>query len=301
MARWPGQISLEAIQESFREVWGALQPFLSGSPDLKGRRFSNAGDAIQPHEFLTLGQGDIRYEAKKPPELPGLPEPEVDEKAVRIDAYANRGGAYVFPNTIFEASDRNYVAWVSDGVNWIYAYGIHQRTQSQLAALAATLGTSDAGYLVNVTDFGWVLQWTGSAWAFGAGQTGGGFIQGFSAAPLAGAWQVCDGTATTFLKADGTTGNFTTPNLTGHYVKLNNAGYTGTVVAGGVSGATSAGTPTGTIGNNSASQEVQSGTGITVAANPHTHTFTGDLMGTHTHTPGTLELARTELIPYFRR
>jgi hypothetical protein len=172
--------------------------------DLKGQRFLNASDAVSQREFLTLGQGDGRYVlSNRLASLLAKNEPDV--RAVRIGTYALRGLAAYHRYTIFEASDRNYVAWASDGASWLYSYGIQSRTQAQLAALAATLGTADAGYLVWVTDYEHVLRWSGTVWTFGPGDAGGGYVAYFLAAPNGNGWVLVNGTATTILKADGTT------------------------------------------------------------------------------------------------
>lgn len=309
--RTPLQFTLPEIQQSFRDVWAALDTFLTGNRDLDGRKFTNVGDAAGQQEWITLGQGDRRYEPLKPAETSRPKQTGI--KPVRIGLYADRGPAWAFRYTIFEASDRNYVAWASDGANWIYAYGIHSRTQSQLSALAATLGTNDVGYLVWVTDFGHLLRWTGSAWEFGPGEIGGRYIQGFVGTPGGPGtyWQICDGTASSFLNADGTTTNFTTPNLTVHYLKFKNTGYTASPGKAGTTDNEAGHThtvdpPLSTTGTPSATTVVASGTGATVASDVHTHNldiapFTSGAGSAHNHGPGTLDLDRTELIPYFRR
>lgn len=207
MSRVPATLTLPEVQQSFRETWQTIERTEPRNVDLKGQRFSNASDAVSKREFLTLGQGDGRYVLSTQVQtILESWESTLDvTRPVRINTYANRGAAETHRYTIFEASDRNYVAWVSTGSAWIYAYGIHSRTQSQLATLAATLGTNDAGYLVWVTDYEHLLRWSGSAWTFGPGDAGGGYIAFFLAAPNGNGWVLVDGTATTILKSDGTT------------------------------------------------------------------------------------------------
>jgi hypothetical protein len=82
-------------------------------------------------------------------------------------------------------------------------------TQAQLAGIGPTL---PPGSLVEVTDYAHILRWTGSAWAWGPGEQGSGMLVPFAAAPTGGGWHACDGTAVTYLKADGTTGTVTVPN-----------------------------------------------------------------------------------------
>lgn len=100
-----------------------------------------------------------------------------------------------------------------------------QYAQADIAALGGRLTRADAGRLVWVTDFRHLLRWTGSAFEFADGDGPGGYIQGFAVDPdPTTGWVLCDGAATTYLKKDGTTGNYTTPDLigagAGAYLKL---------------------------------------------------------------------------------
>lgn len=68
-------------------------------------------------------------------------------------------------NLLWQESDRGTVAYlynVTTGT-WVYFEGMYNRTSAQLAALAATLGANDTGYLVNVTDLGEIQRWNGTA------------------------------------------------------------------------------------------------------------------------------------------
>ena len=257
-----------------------------------------------------------------------------------------------YVNATLIETDRNNLIYHSDGVTWNYVSGTYSRTQAQLAALLATLTVSDTGLLVFVSDFYHVLQFNGTVFTWGPGETGAHEIAGMPVAPSFG-YALCDGSATTYLNSDGTVTAFTTPNLIGHYLKFNNAAYTPIAVASGASGATGAGTPAGTVsqptftgtalGNHQHELPMQLfsayvtrfldpavfGTGASRAAaceaatGPSTSaavvalssavsagtpagtvsqpTFSGTALSTHTHAPGTLELLRTELLPYFRR
>ena len=187
-------------------------------------------------------------------------------------------------------------------------------TQANLSTLASTFGPGNSGQLVYVTDYNHQLRWNGSGFDWGPGEDGSGYILPFlnDPSPTTG-WQLCDGSATTKLNSDGTTSPVVVPNYgTPSYLKLGSgAPVAGPTAPSGVSGATSAGTPSGTnsapaTGNNSANVVVAAGVGTTVAADPHTHTttapvFTGNALGTHTHTPGSIELERTQLRAWYRR
>ena len=164
------------------------------------------------------------------------------------------------------------------GAAWVLQSGRLYRLQSEIAALVALLGSNDYGLELYVEDFAHMLFWEGTTFVFGVGEDGANPIVGLPAAPaIATAWQLCDGTATTFLNGDGTTSAFTTQNLTGQYLKFNNAGYTGTKAAGGDTGA-----PTATT-------LILSAGAVSVPT------------AAAVYPPGTIDLARTELLPYFRR
>jgi hypothetical protein len=213
--RIPISLTLSEVQSAFRDAAIEIDRFTKGNPDLHGRKYQNVGEATEDDQWVTRGQGDARW--LKIEDLPAQ-EAAPSITAVRIDTFALRGPAAMFPNTIFEASDRNYQAWVSTGQKWLYAYGVYQRTQSQLSALAATLGTDDTGLEVWVTDYEHHLKWTGSAWVFAPGDPGSGWVaigKPAGTAPNGGVWGLCDGTAYNVLNADGTTTSLTTQNLTG--------------------------------------------------------------------------------------
>lgn len=198
--------------------------------------------------------------------------------------------------------------------------------QSGLAALALTLNVTNTGLLVEVTDYRHVLRWTGTVWTWGPGEDGRHDIVGLPVDPDdTTGWQLCDGTTVAYLKGDGTTGSFATPDLTS---AANKAAYPkwGSPVSGpnaavaptftGASGSTSAvsaGTPSGTVNINTTATTavtVLSAGAVQVAAQGHTHvvSFTGSALGTHSHTvtpSGTIsadgEPRNYELRPWFRR
>ena len=100
-----------------------------------------------------------------------------------------------------------------------------QSTQANLATLAATLGPSNVGLLVWVTDYNHVLEWTGTAYQWGPGENGSAFFQGFAVAPSGNGWHVCNGAFVNYLKSDGTLGGAVLPNIYGQnaYMKYGTA------------------------------------------------------------------------------
>lgn len=209
-------------------------------------------------------------------------------------------------------------------------------------ALAAqpTLGPADAGYLAFVTDYGHFVRWTGTVWQFAPGDVGNGFFRPFAITPQEVGWQLCDGTATTYLVVGGatlTTAAFTTPALTTSpaYLKTG-AAYTGAAVAKsgstgtgttgtgttgtGTTGTGTTGAPTAgvAIGHTTTPTIVQSGTGVTVSG-----FLTGNVIddGVQTHpipglsvpglsvpglsvpalAVGTIDVEHLVVLPYFRR
>ena len=236
--------------------------------------------------------------------------------AVIQDTRANRS---IYPAAqfdgwrYFETDSNSTLVYRSTGGVWTYAGGTYSDV---LASILTGLTTADAKLLFEVTDYDHVLQWTGSAWTWGPGELGSGYVQAFGRAPNsagASAWQVCDGSTVAVLNADGTTTNVAVPNYsTAAYLKL--------ISAAATIGPTAA---SGTVGNTTATN-IANSTGITVDAhatdenaelgagnfafpeaadaahvvNDPTHNHT---QNAHNHAPGTLELRNTELLAYYRR
>lgn len=254
------------------------------------------------------------------------------------DTFANRPTVTDVGGTnsvgyFFYSTDRTHT-WRSDGTSWIVAPQFSAEMRGTLSPdqKPGGFGANDTGFLFYSTDFNHTFRWDGAAWVLASGEMPPGFIGGFAIDPGTG-WQLCDGTATTRSTSAGATAAVTVPNYAGgnaSYVKFTTVLNAGPVAASGATagesahthgGGTlntssdSAGTPTGTNGNNSATQVVTSGVGVTVAAEPHAHVFTGNAMAvhahasisgntgagtSHTHGPGTLEPQRAELVAYYR-
>jgi hypothetical protein len=239
-----------------------------------------------------------------------------------VDLFANRP-ADLGANDAgfsFRASDTT-ISYRWSGTAWIYVAGVYTRTQAQLAALIATLAAGDVGLRIYVSDFHhvlWCTAATTTSWApeddLRAGE--GPILREIDPSPVAG-WQLYDGTAgVLYLKADGTTGTVTLPDLVSAankaaYAKAGSpnggpnaavpptvgaAAATDTAVTGITNPANTGSTTPGPTGLPSATQNFT--TGITAAASSththteaaHTHTVANPTDPGHFHTLSTLVL-----------
>lgn len=165
---------------------------------------------------------------------------------------------------------------------WFYAGGTMRST---LAGLPAGLGANDVGFLFHATDYERVWRWTGAAWTRAEGQLPTLCRVLVPVAPGGFGWKLLDGLGNpfTYTLDNATTATVTIQDARGYYAKMA-AAFTGNQVAAvapGLSGNTASGAAV--IGTPSATQGVQSGGGVTVAAFDHNHTDSG-----HTHAVGTL-------------
>jgi hypothetical protein len=175
---------------------------------------------------------------------------------------------------------------------WRYESGTYRTT---LANKPTTLTAKDAGFLFHSTDYLRTWRWTGTAWTYADGQKEAHEIIVYPGAVPAG-YALCDGSAVTVTLSDATTTSFTTPDLTGQYLK--GGTYTGSVVSAVAPGLTgsidSAGAHThsvsvsGTTGSSSVNATVDLGAATDAALDSHTHSVTAtgstDSQGSHTHT-----------------
>lgn len=197
------------------------------------------------------------------------------------------------------------VAYSIASGKWQYATGTYSVSQ---ASLPADLLTSDNGFEANVIGaFQHTLTWSGASaiWTWGPGESGSGYVQSFAIdpSPTTG-WKLCDGSATSYLKSDGTTASYTTPDIVGNpaYLKLGSP-YTGTInppVAPLITGTTDA-AATGDDVSVSVGSAGSTGPPVAVVNGvsflPATHTH--GLSGTTVDTNG--EPQNIILRPWFRR
>jgi hypothetical protein len=150
--------------------------------------------------------------------------------------------------------------------------------QATLPTDLNTLGDSSTFFRVDVVDFVHILTWSGSGWAFDDSDDGSFYFIEAPGVPQGGLWQELDGSTVTYLKADGTTGSFTTPDEitapSGVFHK-SIAAYTGTI------NAASAGTLSGTTGSTTATNQATTATNQTTDLSPTTAKFAADAGGTN--------------------
>lgn len=215
------------------------------------------------------------------------------------DTHANRLASFpqinYDPGTLFYETDRTVVYRVNAAnTAWVYAAGEMSAT---FANVPTDLGADDAGFLLQITDYGHRVRWSGTAWDFAPGDQGNAYFQDFAVAPSTG-WKLCDGTATTYLVMGVTIAAtaFTTPNLSGTAAyRKSAAAYSGTITAAtapglsgdtgstapAVSGDTGATAPTisGNVAGNTATIS-----GATANESAHTHAVSGTTSGPDTTT-----------------
>lgn len=205
---------------------------------------------------------------------------------------AARLGAGAYPDgTLYVITDEGELVYQSQASAWVFIEGSYKRTQAQIAAYIATLGATDAGVLIEVTDYRHVLRWTGSALEWGPNEDGRHDIVALPVdpSPTTG-WQLCDGTTVSYLNSDGTTGSFATPDLTSAankaaYLKLGDA----------VAGPTAAVAPTFT-GNaiGFTTSTAAAAAGLAFLTSPTTQPITGSVSATG-------EPRSYKLRPWFRQ
>lgn len=182
---------------------------------------------------------------------------------------------------LYYETDRNVFyrsLLVANVPTWVYFSGEMSTNQ---AGIPNDLGSNDAGFIVNVTDYQHRLRWSGTAWGWAPGDGGSAYMGLFEVDPTSG-WHLYDGSAGVhYLKADGTTGSVNLPDLTATPCFLvgggANSGPNGptmpTLHSTAKTDTAVTGIPANT-GVDGTSTAVQSGTGIFVAAHVHTHPIT---------------------------
>lgn len=315
----PAQLTLPAIQDFARDVYGILNGILTQNMNLNGRRVTNAGIAIEPFDYTTkfeLDRAVSQMQAKTKGDTEVVMGLLNAAKTIRYGVFASRGSASLHSGELFFASDHDNIGWLSTGAAWIYVTGTRSLVQADLAAFGPILTTDDAGCLVEITDYAHLLKYNGTAFGWGPGEEGTNYIRITDVPPAgfpAAAWQICDGSTVDVLDSSGVLVGVTVPDFSsGVYLKAG-AMPLGINPPTGTTDSTTATSNTALTGitmNAHAVKEiatVASGSGDFIfdfstdaghVVNDigHTHTQNG-----HTHGPGTIELNRAEMVGYFRR
>lgn len=125
---------------------------------------------------------------------------------------------------------------------WVYLMGQYS---AAIGSIPTDLGENDTAttgvaFLFGETTYSHVLKWNTSAWNWAPGEPGSGMMVEFEVDPTGPGWHLYDGTVgVVYLKADGTTGTQTLPDL------VSGAGMAAFVEAGSPnSGPTAAVAPT---------------------------------------------------------
>lgn len=148
---------------------------------------------------------------------------------------------------------------------WVYVLGAQSGTLSP--DLKPTLGTHDAGYLFNSTDFNRVYRWSGSAWADAPGEDDRKYVAMFFATPTYVGWQLADGSVN--VPVSTATGTVTTFNTVDFVTASLFPRFDNTIgLTGGAATATHATTDTGV---ENVVTTVQAGAGTNVAGINHVH------------------------------
>lgn len=95
-----------------------------------------------------------------------------------------------------------------------------QVQQGDLATFSKRLTNKSAGVQIWVpAPYNHILRWDGSAWTFGPGDGGSGFLANFLTPPTADGWAACDGSTVDFLLTDGTLGTQALPTTADLYFR----------------------------------------------------------------------------------
>lgn len=237
------------------------------------RRFGllDAGVAINQSDIFALQQAIAGLSVSSGPE--GV--------KVLQDTHANRLANFpatsYSPGDFFIETDRTVVyVCLFDSVHgtnqnqWWYRAG---KMRAAMATHPTDLTFFDDGFEFWTTDYMHIHVWsgTGAIFEYGDSDLPGRWMPFSGPSPSGPAWYPCDGSTVTVSKGDCTTGTIVTPNI-------NNADIHGNypfLMGGGVGllgpAADTFVTGARTDVDSQTPQNVQSGTGATVPAEPHSH------------------------------
>jgi hypothetical protein len=140
------------------DVQRKLERLTSGNLDLNGRRVTGAGNSVSAFDYITRYELD---QLQKVSTQPASKDTALSSTAdVRVGTYATRGVASAHANTIFAASDRDYISFISNGATWSFHAGVHR----DLFANRPTPTSDETNYSYFCTNTFQKFYWDGSAW-----------------------------------------------------------------------------------------------------------------------------------------
>lgn len=160
----PNELTLAAMQAAFRDLSQKIDALTVRNVDLNGRRVINAGKAVQPFDYVRkieveelVGQAQPQTVTETTTVVQGLLNAA---STIRRGLYADRGPAAAHQDTLYLATDRDYIGFYSTGAIWVYAFGLHR------AAIAdrPTPTSDEANYPFYATDTFVLYFWDGAAW-----------------------------------------------------------------------------------------------------------------------------------------
>lgn len=124
-------------------------------------------------------------------------------KPVDLDGYSDVN--FLFYDTIQTVTYRNVLGSLIGGPYFAYFAGIFQKTGAVIAALLPQ--PEDANMLINVYDYGHLIQWNGASWIWGPGDCGSEYIVavGTNAYFQSQFFHICDGSSASIFTIFGGT------------------------------------------------------------------------------------------------
>lgn len=172
--RVPAVLTLPDVQQSFRDVWSAIDPVIgSRNYDLQGRRLVNAGGAVDDGDYLT--KADLKNASVGV--LPGVvrlgssqvPPGAQAANTVVVGTHAQRiavATVKLLEGTLFLETDRTALYRLTGNI-WLMVGSFS--VFDFLANRPTDLTTNDTGFLYLAADQGVLYRWTGLVWVYMAG------------------------------------------------------------------------------------------------------------------------------------
>ena len=156
------------VQQALREVWQALDRFAGHQDvDMHGRRLINAGQAIDPFDYVTDADLQIALDAFAKTLTPAAPF--ATSSTVLYGTHAQRlarGSGTVARGTLFYETDRAAIYQTQDSAGTIIWALVMCRPLRTAATIPADLVTTDAGFTWFDQVAGVTYRWSGTAWNY---------------------------------------------------------------------------------------------------------------------------------------